>query len=273
METTRIDKKIDFKIDGLEEDRGSVRLSVFREKMDQLTKLLSDAERQAAHVKQAKSLYALTDLSYSSAYTQITPFVEADYDGSVRAIDLLKTVMLNINSEVDSLGDVQSSLIKKIHDLCGGAGEKFKAQTLTVGGEAFALDAAMASKAQKYLDKKYFSFGEIKGRVERVNIHDRHDFYLYLDLNGNAVICHFREETLLQKVRSALGKTVIASGRLQYVGTDVDPISAAINEIDIVPDDYLPPGENDLFGIAPNLTNDKEIGDYIRKVRGEWSKH
>lgn len=273
MEILQKRKKLDFKVDGLEKDGGTVRLAVFRDKLDQLTRLVADAERQSAHVKQAKSLFRLSDLKHSSAYIQLESFVEDGYEGSVKAIDLLNHVLEEIDSQVDSLNDIDSSLVKKIVDLCSGAGDKFHTQTIAFDGKQFVLDTNMASKAQKYLDRKFTAYGEIKGRIERVNIHDRHDFYLYLEITGSSVECHFKEEKLLQSVKDALGKTVIASGLLQYIGHDIEPTVATIDAIDIIPKGYKTPALEDLLGIAPNLTGDMDIEDYIRNIRGEWGQH
>lgn len=273
MEDRRIGKKIDFKIDGLDEDQGTVRLSVFKEKLDQLTKILADAERQAAHVNKAKSLFFVSDLKYSSAYTQIEPFEESGYVGSIQAVELFECVIDGIDSEAENLGGVQSSLVKKIQDICKGDGERFKRQTLSIAGKSLRLDADLAAKAQKYLDKKYECYGEIKGVIERVNIHNRNDFVIYLDINGGAVECHFKESELLKGVRESLGKTVIARGKLRYIGSDIHPCTASVDELEMIPDDFSAPTMDDFFGVAPNISGDMDVVDYIRKYRGDWELH
>lgn len=123
------------------------------------------------------------------------------------------------------------------------------------------------------LDKTYFTFGDVKGTLERVNIHDRHDFYLYPEMGEGAVVCHFKADHLLEKVMSSLGKCVIATGILKFIGSDVDPVAATIDDIEIIPDDYHAPKASELFGIAPNLTANKDITDYIRDIRNEWDRH
>ncbi len=273
MEGRAQDNKIRFKINGLERDQGRVRLSVYKEKLDQLGKILSDAERQAAHVRKARSNYLVSDLKYSSAYTEILPFEEGGYAGSVAAVGFLSDVLQGIDSEEAYLGDIESSIVEKIRTICNGDKQQFDSQTILIGDRQFVFDDKLAAKAQKYLDKKYFSHGEVKGKIERVNIHDRSDFYLYPEFWSGTVTCHFNEDDLLEKVRTALGKVVIISGLLEFIGTDVNPVAAKVSSVEIQPENYQPPSIDEFFGVAPNISGDMDVVDFVKGLRSNWDRH
>jgi hypothetical protein len=263
---------VSLKISGLEMDGGAVRLSVFKEKIDQLVKILNDAERQAAKVKQAHSNFKITELRESSAFMGILPFAENEYYGSLEAVELVNEIVAGISSEADSLAPVSSGLIKKIQEMCGGHGQRFSEQVVDIAGTPYYFDENLAAKAQKYLDKTYYARGEIKGVLNRVNLHDKSAFYLYTDHGEGSIACNFSSE-LLPQVKHALGGAVIAQGLLKFIGSDADPVSATIDAIDIAPDNYVPPTLEELLGIAPNISGEMEITQYIGNLRDEWERH
>jgi hypothetical protein len=271
---TDSNKNIDFRINGLDEDQGDVRLTVFKDKISQLSALMSDAERQAANVGQAKSLYRLTGLEHSSAIITFEPYAEDGYRGSEQGIELIKNVLDGLHqSAVEIASNVQSSIYKKIQKLCLGSGERFKSQTLTLDGRSYVFDNDLFAKAQKYLDKTYQAFGTIKGTIERINIHDRKEFIIYLDVTGEGVECHFKGDETLNIIKSALGERVLAYGKLDYIGGDVDPYKAMIEEIEVAPKGYSIPDLNVFLGKEPKLTGDDDTLTYIRRIRDEWERH
>ena len=77
---------------------------------------------------------------------------------------------------------------------------------------------------------------------------------------------------MLRQVRESLGKVVIVRGVMEYIGADIDPTSASVEEIEAVPEDFQPITTEDLFGVAPNLTSGRDTQEYIREIRSDW-KH
>ncbi len=110
----------------------------------------------------------------------------------------------------------------------------------------------------------------MKGVLGRVNVHDRAQFFIYPEFGEGSVECHFDADKFMSKVRQALGCLVIADGVMEYIGSDLNPTSAFIQDIDIVPEDYQIPLVSRFSGIAPNLTGDFEIDQFITEVRNGW---
>lgn len=111
----------------------------------------------------------------------------------------------------------------------------------------------------------YKSFGSVEGTLEMVSIHKPARFNVYHSISLRAVRCNLKQEDI-DKIRDALGRTVVISGLVSYNSKD-EPISVFVQEIDVIPKEEDLPSIDEFIGSDPNFTEDVSTEDYIRGMR------
>ena len=265
-------KAIEIKVTGFDQHNGAARLSVFRDKLDALTRALNGAERHVARVGQAKSNFLINDLQYSSAYAKIAPYADGAYLGSVEAVNFIGDVLAGVDADDGRHIEAPSFVFSALKDICKGHGQHYKDLELAVSGARYKFDEVFSVKIQKYIERKYSVYGEVKGKLDQVNLHDKEAFTIYPE-HGRAISCTFDAVKMLDDVALALGRVIIARGRLEFIGADADPVSAYVESFEVMPKDYVIPRHDSLFGAVPDISGDMEIDEYIRNFRGEWDRH
>src|SRR5713101_4143870 len=84
------------------------------------------------------------------------------------------------------------------------------------------------------------SVGTVKGRLERLNLHNRQEFIIYPPIPGVHVTCLFPEE-LFSQVQAAIKQNITVSGRLVFRPGSAFPERVHVRSIEIHPaDEKLP---------------------------------
>jgi hypothetical protein len=110
------------------------------------------------------------------------------------------------------------------------------------------------------------SKGTVKGRIERLNVHERHEFTLYPPIAGYSVQCIFPDE-LFETVHQAIKRTITVSGMMYYKRDNPYPERVQVESIEIHPDDKDLPTGRSLRGTMPNATEGKTTTEFVTALR------
>jgi hypothetical protein len=110
------------------------------------------------------------------------------------------------------------------------------------------------------------SKGTVKGRIERLNVHDRHEFALYPPIGDAVVTCTFTDEQF-EEVKRAIKQNVTVSGVLYYRGDSAYPERVQAEKIEIHPADEKLPTLGSLRGLMPEATGGKPVVEFLQTIR------
>ena len=111
-----------------------------------------------------------------------------------------------------------------------------------------------------------YSFGDISGRLESVNLHNVLRCVIFPTVGPAKVSCEFKPD-LRAKVKAALDNYVTISGRLRYKQIDKFPYAIDAKHIDIHEPIGDLPKMNDLRGISLNSTEGMSAEEFVRSIR------
>jgi hypothetical protein len=115
------------------------------------------------------------------------------------------------------------------------------------------------------------SMGSVEGVLEVISIHRSQRFVIYQDRTNKAVTCFYGKLPLLDKVKGALGKRVVATGKL-FRNAKNEPIRLNLeseSQFKIFGNDDFP--AYDLLGLGgsdPDFTGHLTTDQFIENIRG-----
>lgn len=110
--------------------------------------------------------------------------------------------------------------------------------------------------------------GSIKGRLEKLNVHNRNEFTLVPPVGEPAIACSFKE-ALFDKVKLAIKRNVLVHGILFYGEGKAYPERIQVDDLEILPPDAELPTLGSLRGIMPNATNGKPVLEFVLGIRDD----
>jgi hypothetical protein len=110
------------------------------------------------------------------------------------------------------------------------------------------------------------SKGTVKGRVEQLNVHERHEFTLFPPIEGYSIRCVF-PEPLLETVRKSIKRNVTVYGALSFRKDNPYPARVRVNFIEIHPPDDELPTLASLKGMMPGATDGKTPVEFVKALR------
>ena len=134
--------------------------------------------------------------------------------------------------------------------------------------DGVSLTTEFAANIDRIIGNTLASEGFVTGRLERINIHNRHEFGLYPPLGAARVTCRF-EEPLLPQVQAALGRNVRVAGRLSFRPERAFPEHVLVKSIEVLPADSELPTLAELRGSAPGCTGGLSSVEFVRMIRSE----
>lgn len=254
--------RIRIRMVGDDADGGLVRLEDFAHLCDALRKCLRSLESDITGSTPAVQ-YRIAELDCKSAAVGIDAVSPAKHPnrGPALARKFKNTVRhLQSNpSKVDPRIDVDTlEQFKKLYrPVTRSAGPKER--RLHVAGVA--LDARFIANIDKLIETPVRSLGSVSGQLERLNVHNSSEFYIWPPLHGAKVLCRFSED-LLPKVREGVKRHVTVWGMLYYQSDRPYPIRAEVRDIEVHPEESELPSLDDLFGIAAGSS-----GESVSSVR------
>jgi hypothetical protein len=114
------------------------------------------------------------------------------------------------------------------------------------------------------------SIGSVEGTLEVISIHRGNRFVIYQHGTNKAVSCFYAKLPLLEQIKGALGKRVIATGEL-FRNARGEPIKVKLDhdsQLKIFGSDNYPVYELlQLSGSDPDFTGELSTKEFLRKIR------
>jgi hypothetical protein len=108
------------------------------------------------------------------------------------------------------------------------------------------LDSRFAKNIRDLINLPCKSFGTVKGKVERLNLHNCREFTLF-PVFGEPIKCSF-EERLFETVKIALRQSATVTGEMYRFHHNLFPTQAIVHKIEIHPPDHELPRLSEYCG-------------------------
>ena len=110
------------------------------------------------------------------------------------------------------------------------------------------------------------SMGTVKGRIEKLNVHNKHEFTLYPPIGDYAIQCIFADE-LYDTVHKSVKQTITVSGMLYFRADSPYPDRIQVDSIEIHAGDEELPSLRSLRGSMPDATGGKTAVEFVQAIR------
>lgn len=257
-------------IEGLPEDDGRVRLSVFMSGLQSLNATITKLDREANDGHQA-TIFRIAELSYSSPIRVVLepqPLPKRPYVASeiLDSLDRLTQALSN----GDDLSGLDADLLEDVRGLARPVGRSVKSAALVFRDKTFELTRSVADNIDRALAVDEECEGSIEGMLEQINVHlAANVFHIYPDVGPKKVACRFPSK-LMDDAIAAVGKRVEISGTLRFRVGARYPHQVAVAQIEPFPPDDEIPDWDDLRGRAPNCTGELSTEAFVRELRDGW---
>jgi hypothetical protein len=257
-------------VEGIEREKGDVRLDVFLAELRLLHQALAHVDEKIANGER-NSHFAVVGLSHSSpSAIAVEPRANRGrQDVSKQIVSTLAHVIESIDS--GNIGeDIDYELLMDLRGLVAPVGNQLRSATLKVNGGAYDLTREFAMKIELHLEQQEVCIGTMEGMLERINVHDDANmFTIYPDVGPKSVSCYFPVE-LVDVALGAAKRRVAVTGTMRYRKFAPYPYQIRATDMDIYDLEDALPTFDDLRGIAPDATGDERAADFIAKFRDGW---
>jgi len=252
------------KLVGQTEDDGYVNFTDFREFCDAVALCLRRTEAIVSS-RRGRIRYRIVGLEVASAAVTLEAVKpKQGRDNRKQVIGLFQRTVIAIQRgrRVDSR--VSSSDLQLFKKLVAPLTKT--AQELWVGEQQLTVD--YLANVDKLLNSLMPSQGAIRGRLEKLNVHNRLEFVLFPPIARHAITCAFPEH-LVDDVRQAIKRSVTVKGTLYFQAGRAYPDRVRVDSIEIHPYDENLPRLIDLRGMAPGCTGGLSAVDFTQAARNE----
>ena len=127
------------------------------------------------------------------------------------------------------------------------------------------ITQATAENIQKLLPIRRTAIGSVEGTLEQISIHRKPQFIVYHAITNRAVTCEFDEESMLQRVKDALGKRVNVRGTLKknFKG---ETLRIKVEDFRVMGETSIIPADQELP--EPEFTDAADTAELLRRIRG-----
>ncbi len=259
------------RLEGPEQNNHHLELSVFVEKTRQFLDLLKSS---AKHSGEEGTVFHVVSLSHSSPAT-----IECEPIGKdgMLSFDDFDSIRKNLNLvEGGQTRYLSHPVLFAMEKIAQFNPQKIAwAEIQTISGDTkdervYKLDDRFRKNLleARHAEEKVVS--TIDGKLEQINIHNNaNTFKIYTFFSP--VACKFPQE-LLGEVRRALGAFVSVWGQCSYRPDAAIPYKMDVREMKVLPPGKDLPSLRDLYGIAPDATEDKAPEEFVRELRNQWEK-
>jgi hypothetical protein len=253
---------IRFTLEGPENSGGTVFFADFRALMNDIAKCLKLVELRTE--RGARVRHEVSDLKYASATIELTAVSpRREPEVGKRVYDTFKQVVKGLERGENVDPRFRREDLEAFRDLARPVTRKAK---LMVGGVR--VTTQFVANIDRLLLETFRSRGTVKGRVEKLNLHNRHEFTLFTPIGDVAIPCHFEEE-LFPQVRQAIRQNVTVTGLLSFTDDGSYPSRVDVEEIEIHPPDEQLPTLRSLYGAMPGAAGGKSAAEFVKGLRDE----
>lgn len=262
--------KITLVLEGLPEDDGQVRLTVFMSQLQSLSGALSKLDRDLNSGKPASS-FRIAELSYNSPVRVViaaTPRPNRPHVAG-QVLENFGRIAEAIKSGAP-LETIDADLLEDIQALARPVGKQLKTATILFDDHQLDLTEAVSRRIDEALAVAEECSGVIEGDLEQINVHDgANTFHIYPAVGPKKITCRFPNK-LYEDAVAAVGKRVEVYGILRFRPGASYPHQIAVTDIEIFPPESELPDWDDLRGRAPNATGGLSSEAFVRELRDGW---
>jgi len=152
----------------------------------------------------------------------------------------------------------------------GNGAQAFQADDVT-GGNSVTVTSETADAVRHTLRTGDESLGAIAGTLEMISIHRQPTVNIYESRTNKGVRSIVpkepkeRYEQLIDQIREALGKRVLAAGRVTR-NLNGEPIRLRLESLEVLKDTALP-STGEFVASDPNFTGELTTEEYLRRLR------
>jgi len=257
--------KLTITLVGSDEDDGSVQLDDFRRFCDGLTTCLRHVESKVSDAQAARLRYRIVDLHSGSASLTVEPIRPAKgRDLGPDVIDLFSKTVVSIQAGKPVDPRLNSTDLGAFRRLAEPINRRVK--EVKIAGTK--LTTRFIANIDELVGTTIPSEGSVKGRLERLNVHNRFEFVIYPPIPGYSVRCVFRDD-LFAQIHQAICKNVTVNGSLHYRAGTPFPDWVQVKSIEVHPPDEKLPKLGDLRGSWKGCLEDKSAVELIEANRDE----
>lgn len=265
------DSKITLWMSGPEGHTEFLRLNDFIGLLQTITNGLDHLNNIINTNRENRLRFRISNLSHSSPFAVEMQVHDPAQKGDMAHV-VVETFIEGINSienkdEIPSYFDIQ--LIDYIKQLSNYKKKSFSEITITNTKSTAHISNQLEGRIDIILGEDTVSYGNIKGKLERVNFHNEaNKFYIYPTIGANRVECKFKDD-MFEKIRDGLKRFVNIKGKMFYRAKCKFPYRILVDDIEVYPTEDQLPTLSQMRGMEPNLTGDMDTDDFIRFIREE----
>ena len=162
---------------------------------------------------------------------------------------------------------MSDDVVEKFKALVDFDSDKFSGVVLSNHNSVVPFDEELKRAINSYLDTEEISYGQLEGRLERINLHGDHKYFvIYPESGPSQIRCEF-VAGLKDAAKVALDERVVVTGRKFYRANQPFPHKIKVFEIEsIIPD----PKNTHLFNMLGECLDPRPSVETIRTLRNEW---
>lgn len=208
--------------------------------------------------------WVVSDLKIGSAVVSLRPV--GDTEAGARAVSLGSSALDALEAGEALPDEVPDDFTDSIREL-GELALKRKLKASVANG---AGKVVISRKVVDYIEEfreieSTEEFGAVEGNLDGINIHGAFQCHVYTDLGGHKVAVEFGEGELA-RVKEALGSRVAVRGTIT-ISKQGRPLRVQDATIHRFPSDEDLPSNDEMMGIAPDITGGIPVDKYIRILR------
>jgi hypothetical protein len=264
------DDRITLIIEGLPEDEGQVRLSVFMTQLQRFSATVAKLDKEA-NAGKAATYFRIAALSFNSPVRVVLEpqsLERSPYMGAA-ILDGLERVASALEGGHD-LSGLDADLLEDIRGLSGPVGKSLKSAALVFRDRRFELTSSVTKELDYALAVDEECTGSVEGALEQINVHlGANIFHIYPEVGPRKLTCRFPSK-LYDDAVAAVGKRVEVFGVLHFRAGASFPHAVTVEALQPIPSDSELPDWEDLRGLARDATGDLSSEEFVRRLRDEW---
>ncbi|MGD0898735.1 MAG: hypothetical protein ABR915_12935 [Thermoguttaceae bacterium] len=256
-----IDKGLTIRLVGSPDDHDLVRFDDFTTLCQIVSKCLRRVD-EAVRPEGRRLYYRIIDMRFASAAVTLEPICPPGNAGHGRAV--LRVFRDTVSRlQRGKLPDKRLTFddLEAFRDLM----RPLQRHTREVWVNGSRLTDEYSANIERILGSAIPSKGQVSGRLERLNVHERYEFVLF-PVAGSRIVCKF-DDSMLERVRKGIKRSVTVSGTLFFQPDKAFPDRVTVEEIEIHPPNGELPALKDLKGIARRCTGNMSAVAFVRSIR------
>ena len=260
--------RITIRLVGSEKDGGDVRLSEFIAQLEAFSEVLRQTERILSGKAKNSIYYKVVDLTHNSPATIVLePVARGTSTVSARAVTTNFLAGVRAIRKKRAPVGANLAVMESYKALSAPSRQNLqRVEIVETDKKVIPIDSAFSKQVDDIIGPDLFSYGEISGRLEAVNLHNTLKFVIFPSVGPQKISCEFKSD-LRGQVKAALDHYVTISGRLRYKQMDKFPYAIDAKSVDVHLEDAELPSLHDLRGISPNSTEGLSAEDFVRSLR------